>query len=380
MKQSKWILYLGLLTVLSACGQAKQVAHETSTLETSPTQIETFTAEASALPEPQISLQSTGQVLLSDTPTTIPLTLPPAPDPTVVPLAISVNKAALSSETIPDGTAMQKNQTFTKTWVLKNVGSETWDESYSLELLSAKSSSLMDAPLKVLFGKPVKPGDSIELSIDLIAPQNDGSYTVTYRVLDERGFDVAVGQGNNIWLTIVIGQKAVIQNSTALDPAGVSFSLGKIGHNGDVTSIQVLSSFSTREYSIQPVPTLIVDGKQVAFAGGVDDWQVSGDYSYLWQYAISEQSFNNANSITLVFDTSIRKNLWGNQIVEACLSALSRLQKAYPGISFGCNPAMGGYPYDSLKVPSGLTRSQAHQLVMDAIESASYGRWEVKIR
>jgi hypothetical protein len=125
---------------------------------------------------------------------------------------------------------------------------------------------------------------------------------------------------------------------------------------------------------------LIVDGKQVVFTGGVDDWQVSGEYSYLWQYAISEQNFNNAGSIILVFDTSIRKNLWGNQIVEACLSALSLLQKAHPGMSFGCNPAMGGYPYDSLKVPSGLTRSQSHQLVMDAIESAVYGRWEVKIR
>lgn len=380
MKRSKWILYLGLLAVLSACGQANQVASRRSTIETSPTRTQSFTTETSALPEPQISLQPASLVPPSETSTSVSIALLPDSDATATPATISANKAVLSSETIPDGTAMQKNQIFTKTWVLKNVGTETWDESYSLELLSGKSSSLMNAPLQVVFGKPVKPGDSIELSIDLIAPEADGNYIVTYRVLDGNGSNVAIGQGNELWLSIAIGQKAVVQNSTALDPAAVSFSLGKISHIGDVTSIQVSSSFSTREYYMQPVPILIVNGKQVGFLGGVDDWQVSGEYSYLWQYEISEQNFNNASSIILLFDTSIRKNLWGSQIAEACLSALSLLQEAYPGISFGCNPAMGGYPYDSLKVPSGLTRSQSHQLVMDAIESAVYGRWEVKIR
>lgn len=83
----------------------------------------------------------------------------------------------------------------------------------------------------------------------------------------------------------------------------------------------------------------------------------------------------------MLFDTSIRKNLWwGEKETQACLADLSCLQLKYPDSSFGCNPPPGAYPYDALEVSSGLTRTQTHQIVMNAIESAVYGRWKVKIR
>lgn len=381
MKHRIWIYVLGLALILSACGQVRQVVPEFSTFEASPTSSEISLSKTSTLPEPQISLQRTEQLLPTETSATT-TTFPSTSESTssVVPLSIIENKAVLASETIPDGTLMKKNQAFTKTWILKNTGTETWTANYYLELLAEKSDNVFNAPSKINFGRSVQPGDAIELSIDLTAPQTDGEYTLMYRVLDGTGQELPIGMGNRIWLTISIGTKAAVQSPTSLDPSGVTFSVGDITHNGGITTIQIHSSFSMIEYSVQPVPILVVDGKQIPFAGGIDDWQASGKYSYLWQYSISEQSFNDAKSVTMVFDTSIRKNLWGDQIVEACRSALNRLQATYPEISFGCNPAMGGYPYDSLRVPSGLTRAQAHQIVMDAIESASYGRWEVKIR
>lgn len=74
--------------------------------------------------------------------------LPSTPEQTSsdVPLSVIGNKAVLASETIPDGSLMKENQTFTKTWILKNTGTETWTANYYLELLAEKSDSLLIAP------------------------------------------------------------------------------------------------------------------------------------------------------------------------------------------------------------------------------------------
>lgn len=92
-------------------------------------------------------------------------------------------------------------------------------------------------------------------------------------MLDENGSEVGVGSESNVWLAIAIGEKATSQDPELVNPEGSSFSLGGVNHIGDVTNILVLSSFSMREYSAHPVPSLIVDGKQIPFAGGNTDFK-----------------------------------------------------------------------------------------------------------
>lgn len=381
-KKFNGCLILVLCIMLWACAPSAQAALEAEEVSSAlPAEIENNHSE---LPEPQI----TKQVAVQVEPTTAEI-LPEAIDPLpqtqntpVSPLTASANenRAVLINETVPDGTIVQKSQTFNKSWTLKNVGTIPWTDGYYLEIEANQSSNQIKAAEKIFLNKGVQPGETIMLSQNFTAADADGVYTVSYRLLSPDGAEVQIGQGNNLWLKIGIGEQAPISYSNELDPSGISFRLGRMSYSGSGATIQIFSSFSTVDYRILPAPSLLVDGKQVAFLGGSDDWQSGGYHSYLWHYSLTEDQAKRANSIVMVFDGSIRRNLLAVETVRACNTALSSLKASYPDINFGCNPPPGGYPFDSLKAPSGMTREKAHPLVLDTIEGAVYGRWEVKIK
>src|SRR5574341_274746 len=76
--------------------------------------------------------------------------------------------------TIPDGTVMNQNQTFTKTWRLKNVGVCSWTPSYAVIFFSGDS---MSGPATQALTGNVNPGQTVDISVDLKAPASDGNYT-----------------------------------------------------------------------------------------------------------------------------------------------------------------------------------------------------------
>jgi len=51
----------------------------------------------------------------------------------------------------------------------------------------------------------------------------------------------------------------------------------------------------------------------------------------------------------------------------------------YPGLGFQCNFNMAGY-YTNLQLPAGMTREQAQQIIVDAVEGAIYGPWTLTVR
>jgi hypothetical protein len=75
--------------------------------------------------------------------------------------------------TIPDGTHFAPRAYLSKTWRLRNTGTCTWDASYRLVFLSGdRLSGPRSAPLDV----PVPPGEEVDVSVILIAPEAAGSY------------------------------------------------------------------------------------------------------------------------------------------------------------------------------------------------------------
>jgi hypothetical protein len=87
--------------------------------------------------------------------------------------------------TIPDGTEMKPNQPFKKTWRYRNSGSVPWGEGVRLVFVEGTiqgyRSNKMGGPDFVNVPN-VAPGDTVDVSVDLIAPAQEGRYRSYWRL------------------------------------------------------------------------------------------------------------------------------------------------------------------------------------------------------
>lgn len=94
------------------------------------------------------------------------------------------NKAKFISETVPDGSEFSPNEGFTKSWRLKNIGTCTWNTGYCIELQSGKP---MGAGNTRYFTQIIKPGEFMDVVLELEAPSSDGEYTSWWQLKDDSG-------------------------------------------------------------------------------------------------------------------------------------------------------------------------------------------------
>ena len=107
----------------------------------------------------------------------------------------------ISDVTIPDGTDFTGNESFTKTWRLKNVGSCTWTSDYSLVFQSGDS---MGGPVSKNLNTTVAPGQTVDISVDLVAPNDKGTYQGFWRLRSNDGIVFGLGENasTSFWVTI----------------------------------------------------------------------------------------------------------------------------------------------------------------------------------
>jgi hypothetical protein len=103
--------------------------------------------------------------------------------------------------TVKDGTVFPPNAMFTKIWRLKNVGMCTWTRDY---MLVFDSGARMDGPQAVQIGVNVDPGETVDLSVDLVSPQPAGKYRGYWKLSTPGGHEFGLGAGadNPFWVEI----------------------------------------------------------------------------------------------------------------------------------------------------------------------------------
>lgn len=97
-------------------------------------------------------------------PTAIPAT-PTRIPPTATPIPC-YQVTFVQDITIPDGTKIVAGNSFTKTWRIRNSGSCTWDTRFDIAFVDGtqmSSTKVWD------LAKEVKPGETVDISIDLTA-------------------------------------------------------------------------------------------------------------------------------------------------------------------------------------------------------------------
>eukprot|EP00854_Cymbomonas_tetramitiformis_P000636 gene636-1068_t len=122
--------------------------------------------------------------------------------------SMSLNCRFHDDVTIPDGSIMKPNTAFRKTWLLQNVGLSAWApepaqfESAELECTRAELvpvASLVSTDLRAKHVPIpyVAPGDHVEVSIDLVAPEEEDLYKTTFRLADQR---TGKSFGDSFWV------------------------------------------------------------------------------------------------------------------------------------------------------------------------------------
>jgi hypothetical protein len=112
--------------------------------------------------------------------------------------------------TIPDNTVLTAGQEFTKTWRLRNDGTCSWNSNYAIVFDHGES---MNAPPSVpLTTGSVAQGEAVDVSVDLIAPDDPGTYQGYWKLRNPAGQNFGLGKDRDkdFWVKIQVGQQSGI--------------------------------------------------------------------------------------------------------------------------------------------------------------------------
>ncbi len=119
--------------------------------------------------------------------------------------------------TIPDDTVIPPGEEFVKSWRLRNNGTCPWTEGYKIVAVD-------DEPLggdsEMVVEVPVAPGQTTEVSVTLIAPEEPGTYRSNWQMNDADGelFGVDGFVEDAFWLQIVVSEveSTAVPNSASI--------------------------------------------------------------------------------------------------------------------------------------------------------------------
>jgi hypothetical protein len=111
--------------------------------------------------------------------------------------------AYVRDTTIPDGTIFLPGTSFTKTWEIKNTGSCAWDGTYAI--VFGNDGDVMGGPVStpLVSSGTVNPGDTVQISVDLVAPSSPGTYKGYWKLRNPSG-NIFFGNDKGIWVAIKV--------------------------------------------------------------------------------------------------------------------------------------------------------------------------------
>lgn len=169
---------------LSACApQAKSVSEEnaafiyTSAAQTAAVQTPLLATTLPVYPTDTLDLTLASTALFFSTPTSY------AEYPTAAVASSCDNSAFVADVTFPDNTVVAPDAPFGKTWSFENNGSCTWDDTYRLTFTSGEA---MDGNTTAITGT-VAPGDTTDITVPMVSPSVDGTYTGYWQMMNSDG-------------------------------------------------------------------------------------------------------------------------------------------------------------------------------------------------
>lgn len=196
---------IALITILACSPFAASTPQPAATLNA------LYTAAAQTLEG--MSTQAALATQLSPTPTlsfSIPTSSPIAvntftsvPPLSAVPVSRCDSATFVGDVTYPDGSTVPLGGTFTKIWRLQNNGTCTWNASYALVYVSGERFS---APAAVAMPTNVGPGQTVDLAVNLTAPNQNGQYRGFWKLRNSSNvlFGIGPSADSNFYVDIKV--------------------------------------------------------------------------------------------------------------------------------------------------------------------------------
>jgi uncharacterized protein YkwD len=186
-----------------------------------------------------------------------------------IPADCKVVAVLIEDVTIPDGTQVSAGKSFTKTWKFKNTGTCPWS-GYKLAFVKGDR---LGAPDSAVVQQTLA-GDFVNISVPLVAPSADGTYTGFFELRDADGKVVPIGLESTFWVKIVVGAGGipVVSDSTApasqatASTGGDGSPLGDCGASGNAGLVDQLLSLINAERSAAGAPAVSMNAQLAAAA------------------------------------------------------------------------------------------------------------------
>lgn len=182
-----------LYTQAAQTVQAQLTQQALNTQPVQPTQaVTTPVAPFTATPtmQPVIDIPSATPTSQASATATLPLPTQLPPTATSVPILCD-HASFVKDVTVADGTAYAPGAEFSKTWRLRNNGSCTWNSSYALVF---SSGDRMSGSRVIPLPGNVRPGETVDVSVSLLAPTQQGRYRGYWMLSNTDGDVFGIGE------------------------------------------------------------------------------------------------------------------------------------------------------------------------------------------
>ena len=196
---------------------------------------------------------------------TSPATVTAAPVPTTgVVLSTKdtlcqISAVLLEDVTIPDNSHVPAGQVFTKTWRLRNTGTCPWQEF----VVKYASGERVNAPAAVSV-PDVSRGGTVDVSVDLTAPTEDGIYTTYFSLQGANGETVAIGTERSFYAKVIVGAGTPPIESGSTSAQLPSTSLGVPSISVGTRTIYCRDSYVENAATVQELVSLINGAREDA--------------------------------------------------------------------------------------------------------------------
>ena len=159
-------------------------ATQSSTIAPDPTNINQIPTSTQTVPTVAITVPANTAIPATAVPptaTAIPPTATPRP---------CLQITFVNDLSIPDGTKLNAGSAFTKTWRLQNSGSCKWDAGFDIVFSKGNqlgANAVYDIPAEVA------PGQTIDISINMVAPSANGKHSSEWLLKSSNGVTFGTG-------------------------------------------------------------------------------------------------------------------------------------------------------------------------------------------
>ena len=234
------------------------------------------------------------------------------PSPAVTPSSEGDVLIFVKDVTIPDGTILEPEEAFTKIWRVQNGGESTWTTEYALLF---HEGDRMGGLYEVHLEEEVQPNQTVDLSVELIAPKEPGTYTGYWIMRNPNGVLLGTGPENDQPFFVMIEVRGD-DTGTATPP--------DIGDGSTVTGASLSANPST--YSGECPAT-------ISFGGTINS-EGAGSFVYQLEAGTSSPGFTfslpPAQKATFTAGGTHQSNVSYTLDIEDSVSAWARLYISAP--------------------------------------------------